>query len=89
MNHSREPCFRRSTFGARKSAPCSAAALTTASSFSGLSVMPGMMGARSTPVLMPMRASSSIASSRLEGFGVTGSICFQRRSSRVATPKFT
>ena len=83
MNHSLLPGLRLRTFGAMKFAPCSRAALMTASRCGSSSVTPGIIGAIMIPQATPASVSSRRASKRLIGLAVPGSIFFQTASSSV------
>ncbi len=65
------------------SAPASAQSRTISSTCSGESLMPGISGATSTPTGIPASLSSAIASIRLRGCGVAGSVARQAFSSSV------
>ena len=65
----------------------SVASSTMRSTCSGASLIPGISGATSTPVGIPLRLSSSTASSRARGCGVCGSVARHAFSSSVGTDR--
>jgi hypothetical protein len=70
-------------------APASRAALTTSAMSSGLSEMPGRIGAIPTPASIPASRNRESARSRCAGGGVFGSVSRQMRSSSVGTENVT